>query len=88
MSFIGSAKGNALQNGIVPFAKGGLVNSPTIFPYAAGGTGKFGLMGEADQRQFSLRRGPDGRLGVENTGASRMNAAMSRYSRNDLHQAK
>ena len=86
MSFLGSAKGNAFtQNGIVPFAKGGLVNSPTIFPYAAGGTGKFGLMGEAGPEAIlPLRRGPDGRLGVENTGASRMNAAMSRYSRNGV----
>jgi tape measure domain-containing protein len=63
----GSANGNVFaQNGIVPFAKGGIVNSPTVFSFANG----IGLMGEAGPEAIlPLRRGRSGRLGVETTGA-------------------
>ena len=62
-NFTPSANGNVFgANGIVPFAKGGIVNSPTIFPFAKG----IGLMGEAGPEAIMpLRRGPNGRLGVE-----------------------
>ena len=51
------------KNGIVPFAQGGVVSQPTIFPYAKGG---IGLMGEAGPEAIMpLKRGSDGRLGVE-----------------------
>ena len=57
------------SNGIVPFAKGGVVNKPTLFPFSKG----TGLMGEAGPEAIMpLKRGPTGRLGVE--------AAMGRYS--------
>ena len=47
----------------------GIVNSPTIFRYANGGAGRFGLMGEAGPEAIlPLRRGGDGRLGVEMNG--------------------
>ena len=76
-----SADGNVIQSGqIKPYAKGGIVAAPTLFPMKGN---NIGVMGEAGPEAIlPLRRGPDGRLGVENTGASRMNAAMSRYSRN------
>ena len=55
------------QNGIVPFARGGIVNSPTVFPFANG----MGLMGEAGPEAIMpLRRGPSGRLGVEAGGGT------------------
>ena len=59
----GSAYGNVFeQNKIVPFARGGIVNRPTIFPMANGA----GLMGEAGPEAIMpLKRGPSGRLGVE-----------------------
>tara|TARA_A100001201_G_scaffold29620_1_gene32134 strand:+ start:1615 stop:5418 length:3804 start_codon:yes stop_codon:yes gene_type:complete len=78
-----SADGNVIQSGqIKPYAKGGVVAAPTFFPMKGNNVG---LMGEAGPEAIlPLRRGPDGRLGVENTGASRMNAAMSRYSRNGV----
>jgi len=62
-----NAKGNVYaQNGIVPFAKGGIVNSPHIFPFKNG----IGLMGEAGPEAIMpLRRGTGGRLGVEASGA-------------------
>lgn len=62
-----SAKGNVFaQNKIVPFAYGGIVNKPTLFPMANGA----GLMGEAGPEAIMpLRRGADGRLGVEASGA-------------------
>ena len=70
LNFFGNAKGNVYaQNGIVPFAKGGVVDKPTLFPFAKGA----GLMGEAGPEAIMpLKRGSDGRLGVE--------AAMGRYS--------
>ena len=78
-----SADGNVIQSGqIKPYAKGGIVAAPTLFPMKGN---NIGVMGEAGPEAIlPLRRGPDGRLGVENTGASRMNAAMSRYSRNGV----
>ena len=60
------AKGAAFaSNQIVPYAKGGIVNKPTIFPFAKG----IGLMGEAGAEAIMpLRRGKNGKLGVEATG--------------------
>jgi hypothetical protein len=49
------------QNGIQPFARGGIVDRPTLFPFAKG----TGLMGEAGPEAIMpLRRGRDGKLGV------------------------
>jgi len=63
-----NANGNAFSNGnIVPFANGGVVNSPTVFPFAKG----IGLMGEAGPEAIMpLKRGPDGKLGVEGGGSN------------------
>lgn len=62
-----SENGNVFNYGnIVPFAKGGVVSKPTIFPMANGGTG---LMGEAGaEAVMPLRRMSNGRLGVEASG--------------------
>ena len=61
-----SAKGNVFaQNGIQKFARGGVVDKPTIFPFKNG----TGLMGEAGPEAIlPLRRGKGGRLGVESSG--------------------
>jgi lambda family phage tail tape measure protein len=60
-----SAMGNVFaQNGIQKFARGGIVDKPTMFPFAKG----IGLMGEAGPEAIMpLRRGRDGRLGVQAT---------------------
>ena len=67
-SIFPSAKGNVFaQNKIVPFAYGGVVNKPTLFPMANG----MGLMGEAGpEAVLPLRRGKGGRLGVETSGGT------------------
>ncbi len=45
---IGSAKGNAFADGrVMPFAKGGVVNSPMLFPLRGGA----GLAGEAGRKR-------------------------------------
>jgi lambda family phage tail tape measure protein len=61
-----NAKGNVYaQNGIQAFARGGIVNGPTLFPFAKG----IGLMGEAGPEAIMpLRRGRDGNLGVMSSG--------------------
>jgi hypothetical protein len=58
-----AASGAALEDGrVVPFARGGIVTRPTIFPMARG----MGLMGEAGpEAVMPLRRGADGKLGVQ-----------------------
>ena len=49
----------------MPYARGGVVNRPTLFPMANG----MGLMGEAGPEAIMpLRRGPSGKLGVEASG--------------------
>lgn len=62
-----NANGNAFRGGrVIPFARGGVVTGPTLFPMADGATG---LMGEAGEEGIlPLRRGPNGRLGVEASG--------------------
>jgi hypothetical protein len=78
-SFAANANGNAFgQNGIVPYAKGGVVNRPTMFKFADGGAMQNGVMGEAGPEAIMpLKRGADGKLGV----VAQMTGAMSRYRR-------
>lgn len=59
-------KGAAFQSGrVTAFARGGLVNGPTLFPMAKG----MGLMGEAGpEAVLPLTRTRSGRLGVESSG--------------------
>ena len=65
--FLGSAKGNAFgPAGVIPFASGGVVSSPTMFGF---GGGRAGLMGEAGPEAIlPLKRGRDGKLGVQSAG--------------------
>lgn len=83
-SLLGFAKGGAFAGGkVVPFASGGLVNGPTLFPMAGG----LGLMGEAGPEAIvPLRRGRDGRLGVAGGGTVVNNVynVAAGVSRNEL----
>lgn len=69
---LANAKGNAFdQSGIVPFARGGVVDRPTFFKFASGGSFRNGVMGEAGPEAIMpLKRGPDGKLGVTANGRS------------------
>jgi len=73
---LASANGNVISGGrIQPFADGGIVNSPTLFPLR-GGTG---LMGEAGPEAIMpLARGSDGRLGIRGgSGGVTVNVSIS-----------
>ncbi len=60
--------GSFAQGRVMPFAKGGVVSSPTMFPMR----GARGLMGEAGPEAIMpLTRGADGRLGVQSQGGGR-----------------
>ena len=63
---VASADGNVFAGGRVkPFAKGGVISSPVLFPLQGG----VGLAGEAGpEAVMPLTRGSDGRLGVASQG--------------------
>lgn len=65
-SFLPSADGNAFgTSGLIPFASGGVVDSPTFFKFAQGA----GVMGEAGlEAILPLKRGAGGKLGVSADG--------------------
>jgi hypothetical protein len=64
-----AANGATFSNGIAKFARGGIVDSPTLFKFAQGGAMQTGLMGEAGPEAIMpLKRGSDGSLGVQATG--------------------
>lgn len=67
-SLFGFARGGVFAGGqeLTAFARGGVVNRPTVFPFSRG----IGLMGESGPEAIlPLRRGRDGRLGVEMNSA-------------------
>ena len=66
---LANAKGNIFSGGnVIPFANGGVVSSPTLFPMAGGNTG---LMGEAgNEAVMPLSRDSSGKLGVKTIGKS------------------
>ncbi|MCK8462570.1 phage tail tape measure protein [Aliiroseovarius sp. S1339] len=68
-AFLPFENGGAFAQGrVLPFAKGGVVSSPTTFPMR----GATGLMGEAGPEAIMpLARGADGRLGVQAGGGGR-----------------
>ena len=72
---VNSAKGNVFaKNKIVPYAMGGIVNKPTIFPMKNG----MGLMGEAGAEAIMpLKRGKDGKLGVISQGGGSTNIVVN-----------
>ena len=63
---VNSAKGNVFaENKVVPYASGGVIDKPVIFPMAKG----MGLAGESGPEAIlPLKRGRGGRLGVEASG--------------------
>ena len=68
-TLFGFSKGGAFSGGsVIPFANGGVVSSPTLFPMSGGNTG---LMGEAGPEAIMpLKRASDGSLGVATLGSS------------------
>lgn len=70
----GNALGGVWQNGVQKFARGGVVNSPTMF----GVRGGLGVMGEAGpEAVMPLTRGPDGSLGVRADGVGGGNVVVN-----------
>jgi phage-related minor tail protein len=62
------AGSNPALGNVTPFAKGGVIATPSYFPLGRGGVG---LAGEAGpEAVMPLARGPDGRLGVAGGGGA------------------
>jgi lambda family phage tail tape measure protein len=62
------------QNGIQKFARGGIVDKPTLFPFAKG----TGLMGEAGPEAIMpLQRAANGKLGVIASGGGSTNVTVN-----------
>lgn len=79
-----NAFGNAFAGGsIVPFAAGGIVSRPTLFPMARGA----GLMGEAGPEAIMpLTRMPSGHLGVRaEGGGGRTTVTVNNYAGVPVH---
>ena len=78
-SSFGLARGGVVAGGAVqPFANGGVVAQPTLFPLARG----LGLMGEAGaEAVLPLARGPDGTLGVKSNAAPADRRHLQRHRR-------
>ena len=74
-SLFANAKGNVFSGGsVVPFADGGIVNSPTLFAMNGGA----GLMGEAGPEAIMpLARGADGSLGIRGGGGMNVTVNIS-----------
>ena len=70
-----SAKGNVFaENKVVPYASGGVIDKPVIFPMAKG----IGLAGEAGaEAVLPLKRGRDGKLGVISQGGGSTNIVVN-----------
>lgn len=86
-SFFGFKNGAAFKNGnVIPFARGGIVNKPTLFPMANGGTG---LMGEAGaEAVMPLKRMANGRLGVESDGGNAVQVNIYNQSNSKIETRK
>ena len=74
-----NANGNAFSHGrVLPFAQGGVVSSPTMFPMAGNRTG---IMGEKGAEAIMpLKRAPNGQLGVQ---AQTSPATVNIYNQSD-----
>jgi phage-related minor tail protein len=65
---------NPAINGVIPFAKGGVIAAPSYFPMRGG----VGLAGEAGPEAIvPLRRGADGSLGVASAGGGAVNVTFN-----------
>jgi phage-related minor tail protein len=84
MGFMGFADGGVFQGGqLTAFASGGVVNKPTLFPFANG----IGLMGEAGPEAIMpLERGADGKLGVKNNAGGGQPVIINVLDKGDLEQ--
>jgi lambda family phage tail tape measure protein len=70
---LGNLAGGLLQQ-VTPFANGGIVNSPVLFPLRNGA----GLAGEAGPEAIlPLARGADGKLGIRSGGERGINVTVN-----------
>ncbi|MCA3555308.1 phage tail tape measure protein [Aestuariivirga sp.] len=81
-----NAAGNAFSGGqVIPFAEGGIVNSPTLFAMR----GATGLMGEAGPEAIMpLARGSDGKLGVRGGGGVNVTVNISTPDAQGFHRSQ
>ncbi len=81
--FSTGAQTSASGNSIIPFARGGIVDGPTLFPF---NNNRMGLMGEAGREAIlPLARGSDGRLGVRSNAAGQSTSIVFNISTPDAN---
>ena len=65
--FSSASPGTGASGSLIPFARGGVVDGPTLFPF---NNTSLGVMGEAGREAvLPLARGADGKLGVRSDAA-------------------
>lgn len=83
--------GGFSSSGLIPFAKGGtftnkIYNQATPFAFANGGSFGAGVMGEAGaEAVMPLKRGPNGRLGVDAHGMNGRRGSGPQIKMGDVH---
>jgi phage-related minor tail protein len=84
-NLVGNLFGSLFSGAVKPFADGGVVNSPVLFPLR-GGTG---LAGEAGPEAIMpLARGADGKLGVRGGGGARVTVNISTPDAESFKQSR
>lgn len=85
VSSTSNGSGKGLLGSVVPFARGGVVSSPTLFGLGSG----LGVMGEAGSEAIlPLRRGSDGSLGVSASKAQQPVSVIFNIQTNDVESFK
>lgn len=81
--FSTASQAGSPSSSIIPFARGGVVDGPTLFPFK---NNRMGLMGEAGREAIlPLARGSDGKLGVRSSAPGQSTSIVFNISTPDAN---